>query len=197
MLWIIRNLSIHKYINDKASDIYKKGSLLYALGHAIDAIKSTQTAIVVEGYIDAIILHQFGQKNVVATMGTAFTDEQMDCLRALCDTIILWPDGDNAGKQSVTRHLPSLLEKGFRVELILTPDKDPDEVAIDGDLEKVVAKAMPAIPWVLNLILEEYDCHSFKIKTAALEEVMPILKSISNPIDRQVAEATVRKRLNI
>ncbi|MCA1701081.1 MAG: toprim domain-containing protein, partial [Actinobacteria bacterium] len=88
-----------KYVNSPASPIYRKSDLLYAAHHARAAAAKAGVVIVVEGYTDALAMHQAGILNTVALMGTAVTDKQVAALKRLAPTVVLMLDGDDAGAQ--------------------------------------------------------------------------------------------------
>lgn len=118
-----------KYLNSPETPIFKKGETLYALNMARDEIRRTETAIVVEGYMDAIACHQGGIKNIVAPLGTALTAGHTDKLRRLADTLVLLFDGDRAGISAARRSLGLALEGGFKVRVLMLPGgDDPDGI---------------------------------------------------------------------
>ena len=96
-----------KYINTAATEVFDKRNTLYALDKAIGEIRSSRTAVIVEGYMDAIAAHETGFKNVVASMGTALTENQVSQLRSLADDFTLALDPDAAGQEATLRSLES------------------------------------------------------------------------------------------
>ena len=96
-----------KYINTAATEVFDKRNTLYALDKAIGEIRSCRTAVIVEGYMDAISAHESGFRNVVASMGTALTDNQVSQLRSLADDFVLALDPDAAGQEATLRSLES------------------------------------------------------------------------------------------
>ena len=96
-----------KYINTAATEVFDKRNTLYALDKAIGEIRSSRTAVIVEGYMDAIAAHENGFKNVVASMGTALTENQVSQLRSLADDFTLALDPDAAGQEATLRSLES------------------------------------------------------------------------------------------
>jgi DNA primase len=186
-----------KYFNDVSNAIYDKGSLLYGLNFAQQPIRDKGFVIVVEGYVDVILLHHYGADNTVGIMGTAFTEKQQNLLRNYTKNIILWLDGDDAGERSIDRHLPSLLEKGFNIKVILTPGKDPDEVATSGGLEAAIKSAFPAIPWFLGRILDGFEYSLYSLKQEVMNKITPILTAISDLNERALAQDIVNRRLGL
>ncbi len=125
----IRDEDEPKYLNSPETALFKKGSTLFALPQAFRAIQSTRTAVITEGYTDAIACHQAGVANVVATLGTALTLSHASVLRRCCDTVVLLFDGDEAGLRAADRALEVLLREALDVRVAVLPDElDPDEM---------------------------------------------------------------------
>jgi DNA primase len=118
-----------KYLNSPESAVYHKGRFLFALEQARRAVKADGEMIVVEGYFDAIALHQAGIRNTVATSGTALTAEHAHALRRLVRGVALTYDGDAAGQQAMLRSLGVLLAEGLDVVVVDLPaGEDPDSL---------------------------------------------------------------------
>lgn len=117
-----------KYINTPESDVFQKGSELFGLFQGKKAITNENHAILVEGNTDVTTLHGIGVENVVAPLGTAFTEKQAKLLRRYCDTVTVLGDGDKAGKTAAEKAGRLLVEQGFNVYIMTLPDeKDPDD----------------------------------------------------------------------
>ncbi len=116
-----------KYLNSPESAVYHKAQFLYALEQARRAVKPDGEMVVVEGYFDAIALHQAGVRNTVATSGTALTADHARALRRLVRGVALTYDGDAAGQQAMLRSLGVLLAEGLDVVVVELPaGDDPD-----------------------------------------------------------------------
>lgn len=128
----IREEDEPKYINSPETRLFSKSATLYALNHASRAIQAERTAIITEGYTDAIACHQAGFSNTVATLGTALTRDHAAILRRLCDTVILLFDGDEAGQRAADRCVPIFFAEPIDVRIVtlnaFTECKDPDEL---------------------------------------------------------------------
>lgn len=121
---------IPKYLNTPESEIFRKGRILYALDLAKSEIKRRGYAILVEGYIDVIMMHQIGFTNTVAPMGTSFTENQAKTLKSVTKKVVVVYDGDEAGINSVKRIIPILLKENLHPEIVLLPEKtDPAQLA--------------------------------------------------------------------
>ncbi len=122
----LKQQGIPKYLNSTNNDIYNKSKLLYGLYFAKEGIKQHRFAILTEGYTDVICFHQAGANNTVATCGTALTDHQARLLKKYCDHVVIARDGDNAGMKAVMNDIDTLLEQGFKVDILPMPEgKDP------------------------------------------------------------------------
>ncbi|MFM9958549.1 MAG: DNA primase [Phycisphaerales bacterium] len=118
-----------KYLNSPETDLFKKGSTLFALPQAYKAIQHERCAIITEGYTDAMACHQAGFENVVATLGTALTARHASVLRRICDRVVLLFDADEAGQNAADRALEVFFKETLDVQVMSLPGgKDPDEV---------------------------------------------------------------------
>jgi DNA primase len=128
----IREEDDPKYLNSAESAVFDKGTTLYALHQAAQAIRTSRRAVVVEGYMDAIACHQAGVRNAVATLGTALTVGNARVLRRLCDTVVLLFDGDEAGMKAAERAVEVFFAEPIDVRIATlaphTDAKDPDEL---------------------------------------------------------------------
>lgn len=204
-----------KYINDANLDgrkgqdpnlkgLFIKGEFLYGYPQAYKSIVNMQSVIVVEGYMDVISLHQTGFKNTVSCMGTALTEEQADILRRLTSNLYLFLDGDEAGQKNMRRVLPMLLSKGFNVKIIKgTNDRDPADICVDLEFDERKVREYfknhteNAVTMVLNEACKSYEDISARERIKALRAVMPIIEQVKNPIDREVYESQLKKRLDL
>lgn len=116
-----------KYINSSESEIYHKSHVLYGLYQAKTHIRSQNQCILTEGYMDTIVLHQAGIKNVVASSGTALTADQVRLIKRLSKQVLMIYDGDNAGIKAAMRGIDILIEEGMVAKVLVLPDgHDPD-----------------------------------------------------------------------
>lgn len=116
-----------KYINSPETDIYHKSQVLFGMNLARNVIRQKENCYLVEGYMDVIAMHQAGIENVVASSGTALTEEQVKLIKRFSDNVTLLFDGDEAGIRAAIRGIDLLLSGGLNVKLVLLPDgHDPD-----------------------------------------------------------------------
>jgi DNA primase len=146
-----------KYLNSPESAVYHKGSFLFGLEQARKQAEPGGEMIVVEGYFDAIALHQAGLGNTVATSGTAFTPDQARLLRRLVSRVAVAYDGDAAGQNAMMRSLGTLLAEGLDVVVVDLPEgDDPDTLVKRGGLEawrEVRARAADPVEFVQRHVM--------------------------------------------
>jgi len=143
-----------KYINSPESVLFNKSRALYGLHVAKDSIIKERTAVLVEGYTDCIVAHQFGLANVVATLGTALTREHAEILSRYADTIVVVFDSDAAGEKAADRAVEVFFAHQVEVKLVSLPEgKDPcDFLLAQGDrgkesFEKLVSGATESLEY--------------------------------------------------
>lgn len=177
-----------KYLNSPDSPAFNKGENLYALPFAKDAIRKSGFAILVEGYMDAIALQTAGVEQVVATLGTGFTPGHVRLLKRFTESVVVNFDPDAAGRQAARRSIETLLENGFDVKVVaLPPGKDPDRFVRDEGVERYRERVTGALPYVEYLAREvagRVDVSATQGKVKALNEVLPFLARMDNPVRR-------------
>ncbi len=180
-----------KYLNSPETPIYVKGQHLYGYNLAKEAIKAKDAVIVVEGYFDAISLHQYGFENAVATLGTALTEQQAKMLVRYTESkrVYLSFDSDQAGVKAVERGVETLnqIAEGVGIELkvIRIPGgKDPDEcLRSEGGAEafaNAMQQAPPLIDYELRQALKDADSKTHTGRLEAAARIVPILGQIKN-----------------
>ena len=131
-----------KYWNGSESAVYHKSRVLFGLNFAREAIKKSNTAIVTEGYTDCIALHQSGIENVVATCGTALTDEHVATIRRFARNVVLVYDGDKAGRDAADKALARFLAQDVDLRILTLPDgQDPPEFLTQHSAERFLELA--------------------------------------------------------
>ncbi|MEI6080280.1 MAG: DNA primase, partial [bacterium] len=162
-----------KYINSRESDLYKKGEVLYGLYQTSKSIRDMGYAVVVEGYMDFISLYQAGIRNVVATLGTSFTDKQVGLIKRYTDRIVLFYDSDEAGINAAKRSFVPLLENGLKVDaLFLEDEMDPDDAVIKLGKEELESRLKKAKPLMGKIISDKFSVEH------RIDEVAKITKEI-------------------
>src|SRR4051812_6688647 len=152
-----------KYLNSPETAVYTKGRNLYGLAYSKNDIRHTGYAILVEGYLDCMIPFQAGIRNIVASLGTALTDNQVRLLRRYMNApqIIVNFDPDTAGQNATMRSIEMLLTEGFKVNILKMPtDDDPDEYvrAYGGDAFRALLKTtQPYIEYIIDMTVAQHD----------------------------------------
>jgi DNA primase len=147
-----------KYLNSKESELYKKGEALYGLNTTGQDIRDAGFAIVVEGYMDLLSLYQAGIKNVVATLGTAFTERQVSLIKRYTGRIVLFYDSDEAGITAAKRSFEVLLQSGLNVDALFLENKmDPDDAVQKLGKDKLLERLKNAKPLMERLIADKFS----------------------------------------
>ena len=201
-----------KYKNDSNKDqdgdplkgVYVKGNTLYGYSLAFQEIRRLNYAVVTEGYIDVISMHQAGVINTVAPLGTALTEVQADVLKKLTTNLILFLDGDKAGIDSMFRVLPMLLEKGFNVMMIVADQgMDAADVCRSMKFDTNAIKAYvnknskPAMNVVIDRAAGEYEQIATRERIKAMSSIAPLLDKIQSPTERDIFKNMAYKRLDM
>lgn len=169
-----------KYLNTKETEIFKKSSLLFNYHNAKNYIRDRKSVIVVEGNMDAIKMSAKGFKNVVALMGVALSNEQIDILKRLKVPVMLMLDNDNAGEEATIKNGESLINSGVDTKVIrLSGAKDPDEYlekfGIDA-MQNNIDKAIKYIDFKIECLKKDKDLSN-------MEDLITYVKEVINSIN--------------
>ena len=194
-----------KYLNSPETALFNKSATLYGLPFASAAIRAAGRAIVTEGYMDCIACHQAGVKNVVATLGTALTAHGVRVLRRLCDEVVLFFDGDDAGQRAADRAIEAFFAEPIEVKIATMTmaraagmnAKDPDELLKLGPagvdaFNKIITAARPALEFRFDRLRTQTAGLSATAKLRIVED--EITRLVELGLDRV---APLRKRLVI
>jgi len=177
-----------KYLNSPDTPAFNKGENLYALALARESIRREGFAVLVEGYMDAIALQTAGVTQAVATLGTGFTTGHVRLLKRFTEQVVVNFDPDAAGRQATRRSIETLLENGFEVRVVaLPPGKDPDLYVREEGVERYRERLKEALPYIEYLAREvagRVDVSRSQGKVQALNEVLPFLARLDNPVRR-------------
>lgn len=172
-----------KYLNSPESEVFHKGKILYGLNESAKHIRQEDRVIVVEGYMDFLQMFQAGFKAVVATLGTALTQEHARLLKRYTKNIIVVFDGDEAGQTAMERSLPLLLSQNLIPKGLRLPEKlDPDDFLRKygkQSLEKQLRSAPELFLLVLDQFLLGFRGQSAE-KINLLDKVLPILSACAD-----------------
>ena len=178
-----------KYLNSPETELFSKGSILFAMDHARDAIAKTDQAIVVEGYFDAIALHQAGIGQAIATMGVALNADQMKQLLRYTESknVILNFDADKAGITAAEKAIAGFKELVFngtvQLRVLTMPDgKDADEYLKQhsADAYRDLLKNAPLfLDWMIEKILDGQDLNQASNLQKSSQEILQLLKKLT------------------
>lgn len=179
-----------KYLNSPENLIFQKKFNLYGLNKTKSEIQNKGYAILVEGYMDCVSLYQYGVCNVVASLGTALTEQQAKLLSRYTNKVILCYDADNAGINAALRGIDVLRAANMEVRVLHVDDgKDPDEYVKkhgkDAFIDLVEHKSVPDVDYKINLIRKKYDITDAVQGVKFLKETARVLKSLS-PIEADI-----------
>lgn len=183
-----------KYLNSPETLVYKKSETLFGLFSAKEEIVKKGNVLIVEGYMDTIISHQHGFRNVVAPLGTSLTAGQARKLRTLTDTAILVFDGDAAGVAAAKRALIPLCQHDFKTKVLLLPEQDDP----DSYLRKHGAEAFLSLTTSARTIPDFLFNVSTKEKTDTVREVLTFIAEIKDLLlaDAMLTELADRTRIH-
>lgn len=178
-----------KYLNSPETKLYNKSRNLYGLSYSKEAIKDRGYAILVEGYMDFVIPFQCGVHNLVASLGTSLTPQQVELLGRYTHEVVVSYDPDSAGLAATQRSLDIFLEADFRVKVLRLPDgQDPDVFVRTSGAEEYQRRADESLPY-LDFVLEaaireQGSLDDPKQKVHVMNTVLPYLARLPNAVER-------------
>ncbi|MFO7679242.1 MAG: DNA primase [Chloroflexota bacterium] len=197
-----------KYLNSPQSVLFDKSSVLFGLDGAKRSIREARQAVIVEGYMDVMMAWQAGFHNVVAQMGTALTQVQLQLLKRYTKRFVLALDADAAGAKATLRSLQvaretldreldirfdahnlvryeGRLEADIRI-VTLPAGKDPDNIIREDPTQwpLLLAQAKPVVAYVIGVLTQDLDLNDAKAKTAVAQQIIPLIEDITNPVER-------------
>jgi DNA primase len=206
---------IPKFLNSPQTPVFDKGRLLYGLDRARKSIRTQDQAVIVEGYLDVIALHQAGFDTAVSPMGTALTEHQLYLLKRFSRRMVLALDSDAAGDKATLRgltiarqamdrqadpvfdargllHHEARLQADIRVTT-LPPGMDPDDVVNrdPAEWQHILDEARPVVIHVMETLAQGRDLEDAKVKNDIAAQVLPLIADVPNPVERD----TYRQRL--
>lgn len=198
--------SLPKYLNSPQTPIFDKSGALYGVDRAKASIKKHDLAIVAEGYMDVIVVHQYGFDNVVASLGTALTEKQVGIIKKLTKNLTLALDADAAGEMATLRGQEVITQTfgqpmsvsgwtNVRYEnpynaawkvIILPQGKDPDEIVRESteEWQHLVEQATPVIDYVFHRVTSKLDLNKVGDKSSAVDRLLPVISDINDPVSQ-------------
>ena len=199
---------VPKYINSPQTPLFDKSRVLFGLDMAKGAIRAQGLAVIVEGYMDVLQAHQAGIGNVVASMGTALTEEQLKLLKRMTKNFALALDADAAGDQATLRGLAvaretldreivpvptprGLIRYESRLDanisiITLPPGKDPDDVIRENPAQwaQLVSQALPVVDYYFQVVTADLNLTTAKGKAEARRRLMEIIREIGDRVEQ-------------
>ena len=210
-----------KFLNSPQTILFDKGRLLYGLDAARKAIRALDQVVIVEGYLDVIVLHQCGFNNAVSPMGTALTEDQLRYLKRYTRRLVLALDADAAGQKATLRGLEIAREAMDRTEeavfdahgllryearlqadvrVTTIPDgMDPDEVALRDPEEwrRIVESAKPIVLHVMETLTTGRNLDDPKIKREIAAQVLPLIEDVPDGVEREALRQRLARTLRL
>lgn len=189
--------SLPKYINSKDSLLYNKSKVLFGFDKAKESIRKKNSCILSEGNLDVILSHQIDVKNVIASSGSAISEEQLQAIGRLTKNLVLAFDSDEAGEKTTKRTLELALSKDFNIKVIALSEKDPADLVIKKLWKTEIKKAKPIIQYFFDLNFEKYNKNKLEDKKAIAQEILPWIARIFNKIEQAHWLEKLSDKLNI
>jgi len=188
-----------KYLNSPETPVFSKGRNLYGLNRAREGIRGRGYAILVEGYFDLIALRNVGIANVLATLGTALTKEQVDLLRRYTEHVAVLFDADEAGRKALERSLQLFLGGGIQAKAVVLPEGyDPDDYVRKfgrESLENIIDLAPSMVDYYIENIVGNRD--TLEEKRDAARSALSFMSSLDDAIFRNLFLKRISEKLGI
>lgn len=181
------NKEIAKYVNSPETALYRKSSVLYGLAFARDAIRKEDNVVVVEGYTDVICSHQAGIAHVVATSGTALTEQHVGILKRYTNRITFAFDADAAGSMATRRAIDIAFAAGMDVSVITLPEgSDPADIAVRDPEEwkSCTRKYQDMFSFLLDRAVSRWDPSSVSGKKEIVQDLLPLVSRVPDGVVR-------------
>jgi DNA primase len=212
---------IPKYLNSPQTVLFDKGRLLYGLDMAKRGIREAREVVIVEGYMDVMQAWQAGYRNIVAQMGTALTGDQLRLLKRFTKRFVLALDPDAAGIKATMRSLQvarenldhefetrfdarGLVQHEGRLQadihIVTLPEgHDPDNLIRTNPAQwpELLAKAKPVTAYVIDVATRDLDLNDAKAKSAVAQQVLPLIKDIADPVEREHYRQQLARALRV
>jgi DNA primase len=191
---------IAKYVNTPNTLLYDKSRILYGLDKARLEIRKKQFCILVEGYIDTIMVSQSGFANVVASSGTALTPYQLQILKRYSENILTAFDMDVAGDNATKRGIDLAQKQGFNIKVIMMPpNSDPADIISQNpqEWEKLVREAKSIMDFYFETVFSKNDPKSLEGKKNISKILLPVIKRIPHKIEQSFWIQQLAKKLEV
>jgi DNA primase len=192
-----------KYLNSPDTPLYKKSKHLYGFHLSKKSVREKKHAVLVEGYFDVVSLYQYGIENVVASLGTALTENQVYLLKRFSEKVYIFYDGDKAGIDATLRAIEKMFEQNMNPGVIVlnnTNAKDPDDFIKQHGVNafhQLLENATDGFKFLIRHMTRVYDMKIPERKNDAVLGVMNVVEKISEPIIRNEYTRMVADFFNI
>lgn len=179
-----------KYLNSPETQIFSKKKNLYGLHLAKDSLREKNSCIIMEGYTDVIQAHKKGFENSIASLGTAFTEDQAKLIKRYAENAYIAYDADTAGNQATLRGLDILSRNGINVKVIdLEEGSDPDQLLKNEGAEsfaEFIEEAENLIDFKINMIIKDKDLNEPGVRLKVLKSIVKLLAEVNDDLKREV-----------
>ena len=191
-----------KYLNSPESNIFSKRRNLYGLFQGREAIRQKNQVILVEGYMDCIKLHQYGINNVVASLGTAFTEEQAKLIKRYAEEVVILYDGDEAGQRETLKAIDVLVQENMIIDVITLPGLiDPDDYldlyGKEDFLRFLKNNKINYIEFKLNRYINVITPNHIEDKVKIINMLSPDIKQIDSELKKDYLVKLIAQKLKI
>lgn len=177
-----------KYLNSPETTLFQKNANLYGLNYARTARE--KEIFIVEGYTDVIAMYQAGIRNVVATLGTAFTTGHASLIKRYASEVILLFDSDEAGVRATIRAIPILQQAGIKIKVLHLPNQqDPDDYITQNGADALVKlgeNAVGAVTFQIQMMKEKYNIENVEQKIRFIDEVSTLIAELNNAVEQEI-----------
>ena len=188
-----------KYVNSPETEVYNKSEILYGFDRAKQAIRKSNTCVLVEGQMDLVMSHQAGVDNVVAVSGTALSERHLNLIRRTADNLVFAFDADDAGVNAAERGIGLALAEGFEVKIVnISKGKDPADIILEDSNKwiKLIADAESIIDFYLDHVIRENKDDRTKLKRVR-EIILPFVKCLNKSMEQGRYVSKIADRIQV
>ena len=190
-----------KYLNSPEGPLFNKRRCFYGFCEAREAIRTDKTAVIMEGYTDVIMAHQFGITSAIAVLGTSLTAHHARTLSNLCDRVILVFDADEAGQKSTARSIEVLLSEDLEPQVArLEAGEDPCEFLLEhgaGEFQARLEESENFLEFRLRRASEEYDMNTVNGRTQAFDDLLEVAMAVDHEAKRDMLVREIASELGV
>ncbi len=191
-----------KYLNSPETELFNKRKTLYGFHQALPFVRQSGEALIVEGYMDVILLYQHQIRNAVAPLGTSLTADQVSLLRGRLETLTLAFDADSGGQTATIRALELAKNEGFRTRVAVLPDEmDPADYVYqyggEAFQQNILEAALPLVEYQLYLLKKKNDLSTEEGRVNYWKSARKILAALSEPVEKEEYLKKIGEEINV